>query len=191
MRAVTTHDRTGLVAILPGALVLIVAVPIANARWGAVGVLTIVTLAIAATAAVLDARSGRIPDSLVLMAGLPVLAALSAAAVDGHGGQAAIGVALGGIAFAGPLFVMHVVSPEALGFGDVKLAAALGAMLGTVDPRLGLLALCFAAGSAAVTGLIGRRASVPFGPGLVLGATTALAVAALLGEAVSWQGAMG
>jgi leader peptidase (prepilin peptidase) / N-methyltransferase len=59
--------------------------------------------------------------------------------------------------------------PEALGFGDVKLAGALGALLG---PTAGALALAVAIGLGATVGLLlwrsGRR-TLPFGPFLWLG----------------------
>jgi len=65
--------------------------------------------------------------------------------------------------------------PVAMGFGDVKLAAVLGAMLGAQNVLVGLL-LAFLLG--AVGGLIGRALGggrvVPFGPYLVLGALAAL-----------------
>lgn len=188
MRLVTTHNPLGLAPHLGGALALSVTLSMVAAPWGATGIMICATVATAAIAAFVDARSGRIPNSLVLIAAMPTLAVLTAAAVDGHGGEASIGVVMGALAFAGPLFVIHLVAPDGLGFGDVKLAAALGAALGLVAPGLCVVALCFAAGSAVVWGLVGRRASVPFGPGLVLGAAMAVTVGVLLGEAApSWQ----
>jgi leader peptidase (prepilin peptidase)/N-methyltransferase len=71
------------------------------------------------------------------------------------------------------MFLMHLASPSALGFGDVKLGAVLGAALGLIDPRLGLVALCVAAAVTSVVGLARHRESLPLGPGLVLGATIA------------------
>jgi leader peptidase (prepilin peptidase)/N-methyltransferase len=188
LHLVTTHDPSGLASLVVGALALSVTFPLVAGPWGATGIMIWTAVAIAAIAAFVDARTGRIPDSLVLIAGMPTLAVFTAAAVDGHGGAALTDIVLGGLAFAGPLFVVHLTAPEALGFGDVKLAAALGAALGLVAPGLGMLALCFAAGAAVVMGLIGRRASVPFGPGLVLGTAVALMIGVLLGEAApSWQ----
>ena len=65
--------------------------------------------------------------------------------------------------------------PVAMGFGDVKLAAILGAMLGWQLMLVGLL-LAFIIG--AVGGVIGRLAGgdrvIPFGPPLALGGLLAL-----------------
>lgn len=65
--------------------------------------------------------------------------------------------------------------PVAMGFGDVKLAAALGAMLGWQGFLVGLL---YAVVLGAVVGVIQRAAGgsrfVPFGPFLVVGALVAL-----------------
>lgn len=71
--------------------------------------------------------------------------------------------------------------PVAMGFGDVKLAAVLGALLGPQNLLVGLL-LAFvvgAVGGTAVRALGGGRV-VPFGPYLVLGALGAL----LFGDAL-------
>jgi leader peptidase (prepilin peptidase)/N-methyltransferase len=73
--------------------------------------------------------------------------------------------------------------PVAMGFGDVKLAAVLGAMLGVQNLLVALL-LAFFFG--AVGGLIGKALGggrvVPFGPYLVLGALAALFSGAPLSE---------
>jgi len=65
--------------------------------------------------------------------------------------------------------------PVAMGFGDVKLAAALGAVLGW--EKL-LVAIFFAVSLGAIGGVIGRMAGgsrlVPFGPYLVAGGLIAL-----------------
>ncbi|HKI56271.1 MAG TPA: prepilin peptidase [Trueperaceae bacterium] len=65
--------------------------------------------------------------------------------------------------------------PVAMGFGDVKLAAVLGALLGW---QAFLVALLLAVVSGAIGGIAARAAGgdrvVPFGPALVLGAVLAL-----------------
>lgn len=65
--------------------------------------------------------------------------------------------------------------PTAMGFGDVKLAALLGALLGWQNL---LLAVLLAVLSGAVAGVVGRALGgdrvIPFGPYLVLGGILAL-----------------
>jgi len=74
--------------------------------------------------------------------------------------------------------------PVAMGFGDVKLAAVLGAFLGW---ELLLVGIFFAVTSGAIGGIIARLAGgnrlIPFGPYLLLGALLSL----FFGDAViSW-----
>lgn len=153
--------------------------------------LTAVAVAIglvpAVVAAAVDASTGRIPDRLVLAASVPAVFVAMAAATTGD--VAVLGSIIGGSAvFAGPLLVAHLISPSAIGFGDVKLAAALGALLGLVDPRLGVLALCVGCGTTALIGLAGRRSALPLGPGLALGAVAALAPSVVLeGAVIAWR----
>jgi leader peptidase (prepilin peptidase)/N-methyltransferase len=81
---------------------------------------------------------------------------------------------LGASMMAGPMLLLHLVSPGSMGFGDVKAGVVLGAALGTLDWRLGLVALTVAAGLGVVVGAVRRSATIPFGPFLVLGATVAI-----------------
>ena len=69
-----------------------------------------------------------------------------------------------------------------MGFGDVKLGAALGAGLGLVDPRTSVLALCLGSIATAAVGVARRRVSMPVAPGLVLGAAMSVGLAAALEE---------
>ena len=136
-------------------------------------------LAIGAAAAWVDLRTRRIPNRLVAASAVAACLGIVAAIVRGTP-SAPLAASAGALAFAGPLFVTHLVAPSAIGFGDVKLALALGLALGLVDPRLGILALCVASGVTAVVGIATGRRSLPLGPGLVVGA----ALAFVLGEAV-------
>lgn len=130
-------------------------------------------LAVAAVAAIVDLRERRIPDELVLLASAVVVV------MTVFGSASPTGVALGAVAAAGPLLLIHVVSPAAMGFGDVKLALPLGGALGAVDPVLALVALCVASAVTAAAGLAGGRTALPFAPGLVVGAATAFIVSFL------------
>ncbi len=161
---------------------------IAAESWGAAGVLIGMVVAAGGLAAVVDARSGRLPDRLLALAAVPLIGLLLHEAGTGQGGEALLAAVLGVVACAGPMFLVHVAEPRALGFGDVKLGALLGAALGPIDPRLGLAVVCVAAAATSGVGLARRRESLPLGPGLVLGATVSLVTFGLLDTGVvSWQ----
>lgn len=188
MHVVMTHKRAQPAVMGLLALGGVVGVLLATSVWGAAGAMMAVAVGVATAAAVIDMRTGRIPNGLVVFAGAPTLAVVLVAIAHGRGAEVIGSVTLGIAAFAGPVFVVHLVSPPAIGFGDVKLAAALGAALGLIEPGLGLLALCIAAATTAAVGLVGRHRMLPFGPGLVLGAIMALVIAGQLGEvALEWQ----
>ena len=95
-----------------------------------------------------------------------------------HGGPSWLWSALLGLALgAGPLLAVHLITPAGIGFGDVKLAAVLGGLLGVVHWILALLML----GLASVVALGGVamlptwRRSIPFG--LCLGVAAVLSIA--------------
>ncbi|MDK2896907.1 MAG: leader peptidase (prepilin peptidase) / N-methyltransferase [Candidatus Atribacteria bacterium] len=114
-----------------------------------------------------DLRERRIPNQLVLL--VVVLGIISL-----FFGQPLFPALLGGIVYFSLLFLIHLISPEGMGFGDVKLAAALGFFLGWQRALLAFL-LSFAGG--AIIGIIlialkikGRRDPIPFAPFLAGGA---------------------
>ncbi|MFH5823253.1 prepilin peptidase [Georgenia sp. AZ-5] len=136
--------------------------------------------------AVIDARTHRLPDRLVLAGTVGVLALLLLAAATGAGwaplGRAVLAAAA---AFAVYL-VLGLVRVGGLGFGDVKLAGLLGLWLGWFGWShvvLGLAGGFVIGGFYALALLVTRRATrtsfIAFGPWMILGAavTTALAVA--------------
>jgi prepilin peptidase CpaA len=94
-------------------------------------------VSVSAIGAFVDARTGRIPNLLTLgaLAGAPVVAfALETSAHGARAGLTAAGMSLLGAILCGfGPFIGFV--KGAIGGGDVKLFAALGALLG---PRLGL-----------------------------------------------------
>jgi leader peptidase (prepilin peptidase)/N-methyltransferase len=125
---------------------------------------------------VIDLQTLRLPDRVVLPASaVTALALLGAAVIDDRladFGTAAAGSALG----FGVLLAIHVARPNAMGFGDAKLAALCGSLLGwhgLVDVAVGLYA---AAVLGAFTGIAmmarggaGLRTAIPFGPFLAAG----------------------
>lgn len=127
------------------------------------------TVAVLTPAAMIDADQRRLPNVWVGAAAVALTVAASIGSAFGQpvdllstlGGAAAMGT---------PVLALHLVSPAAMGFGDVKAAFVLGAALGTIDWRLGLTALCVASLAGALAGLLTRQRSIAFGPSLVFGA---------------------
>lgn len=124
--------------------------------------------ALLVVAVVTDLRERRVPNAwtypsmvgallLAAIAGLPVLLA-----------------ALGGLAVAGGLlWAGALVSGGAIGMGDVKLAAAVGALLGPAGAAAFLLAGGIAGGVLGLGWLLaghGRREGLPYAPALAVGA---------------------
>ena len=79
------------------------------------------------------------------------------------------------------LFVIHVISPRGMGFGDVRLAALIGLVLGWLEFGVVFVGLFFGFLLAAVVGIAlmalkrrGRKDRIPFGPFLAGGAVLAL-----------------
>lgn len=135
--------------------------------------------------AAVDRAVNRLPDLLTLplafgtAAGLGVVALLPGAA--GSWPRAL----LGGVVLAGTYFVLFLIQPNGMGFGDVKLALTLGAALGWYGwgVLLGGAFLGFLAGAVYGTALVlrgraGRRTAMAFGPFMVLGAWAALLLGA-------------
>ena len=84
---------------------------------------------------------------------------------------------LGAVALFAVYAVVHLVSPAAMGAGDVKLAIGIGALTGTFGGDVWLLAALGAplltAGWAVVTVLRRSGGTVPHGPSMCLAAVTA------------------
>jgi leader peptidase (prepilin peptidase)/N-methyltransferase len=135
--------------------------------------------AVLVPAALIDVHHRRLPNRWVAAAALTFVAAVLIGLGFGDGSDVG-GAGLGMIALAGPLLVLHLVSPTSMGFGDVKAAAVLGACLGAIDWQLALAGLALAAGLTSVVAIVRHRSVVAFGPGLVAGALIALAAHSIL-----------
>jgi leader peptidase (prepilin peptidase)/N-methyltransferase len=131
-----------------------------------------------------DLASHRLPDRVVLPAAAACAAALVVdAAVTGSWPALVRAAAAAALAFAVAAGAAAV-SPEGLGFGDVKLLGLLGLLLGWAGWGVLLTGVLFglvlgAAGSLLLlaTRRAGWRTAVPFGPPLLAGAYLALALA--------------
>lgn len=133
--------------------------------------------------AAVDLRCLRLPDPLVAaMALLSVLPLIGLAAVAGEPGRCMRAGLAAALSFA--VYLLLAVLPGGgLGFGDVKLAAVLGFLLGWVGwpaVGLGLVLPHLINGPVAlfllVTGRARRGTALPFGPALLAGALLAVAL---------------
>jgi leader peptidase (prepilin peptidase) / N-methyltransferase len=179
-------------AVLVGAAVLVVTTLIVAAAVGAVPWPAAAAVALFVPAAVVDVQHRRLPDAWVGAALAVLLTALAIGSSFGRTTDLSLvmtGALAGSITMASPVLVLHLVSPASMGFGDVKAAVVLGAAVGTIDWRLGAIALCGAASTGAGVGLYMRRHTIAFGPFLVFGAWFALLAHQRLLDAVFTGGA--
>ncbi len=156
-----------------GIAALSVAALAVTAVIGSTPVPAAITVAMLVPAAVIDIEQRRLPDVWVGAALFALAAALVASWSVGQPADSTsvVTAVIGGsLAMALPVLSLHVVSPTSMGFGDVKAAGVLGAAVGTIDWRLGAVALCVAALIGASVGLAMRQRTIAFGPFLVCGA---------------------
>ncbi|GAA2267937.1 A24 family peptidase [Streptomyces atrovirens] len=135
--------------------------------------------------AVVDFRVQRLPDPLTLpFAGAALVLLGPAALAPEHAGEWTTAL-LGALALGAGYFVLFLVNPGGMGFGDVKLALGAGAVLGWYGwptVMLGTLAgFVFGAlygGALVVARKAGRKTAIPFGPFLISGAFAGLLIGA-------------
>ena len=136
--------------------------------------------------AIIDWRHRIIPNRLIYpsLVIFPVLIGLAAAT---DGGADPLRALLGLASYGGGLLIVALLSPRGMGVGDVKLAALIGLVLGS----LGLSFVAVAAAAGILLGGLGaigalargaaRKQTIPFGPFLAAGAVAA----AFLGNQIS------
>ncbi len=153
----------------------------ARLGWTAVLPAFLVLVAGLVALSLIDLRTQQLPRRIIwVTGGLGLLAMVVAAIVDQNLvplAWAAFGAATAFAAFA----VIHFVRPDAMGFGDVRLAALLGLHLGWIGPAhvpvglfLGFLLGAVVGVAMMVGGRAGRRTALPFGPFMALGAMVAI-----------------
>ncbi len=132
----------------------------------------------------IDRRTKRIPDRLSLLVLALTSSTITALAISRNTSGDATNAALGAVVLTAILGTLHVIKPDGLGMGDVKLALTLGLILGwtrdsAVDVALMvawclMLASAFGLLSVAILvrrqGVTARGTAVPFGPSLCVGA---------------------
>jgi len=123
---------------------------------------------------VYDVRHRRLPNWLTLTG----FAAIVLVAFESSRGAAAL---LGAAALSVVYLLVHLVSPTAMGAGDVKLALGLGALTGCLGADVWLLAAIGAPLLTAAIGVVARLGwsakTVPHGPSMCAASATALGLA--------------
>ncbi|MFJ5897369.1 prepilin peptidase [Streptomyces sp. NPDC093064] len=135
--------------------------------------------------AVVDFRVRRLPDVLTLPLAGAALALLGLAAlVPGHAGHWPTAL-YGALALGGGYFVLFLVNPAGMGFGDVKLALGAGAVLGwygwpvvLLGTFAGFLFGALYGGALVVVRRAGRKTAIAFGPFLIAGAFAGVLIGA-------------
>ncbi|MFC9799337.1 prepilin peptidase [Streptomyces bacillaris] len=141
---------------------------------------------VAVLLATVDRRVHRLPDPLTLpLAAAAVLLLGGAALLPGHAGSWTSGL-LGGVVLGGFYLLLFLINPNGMGFGDVKLALALGVALGWYGWEVLFLGgfAGFLFGAAYGLGLVllrraGRKTGIPFGPFMIAGALTGVLLGGL------------
>ncbi|MEV6163305.1 prepilin peptidase [Streptomyces sp. NPDC052052] len=136
--------------------------------------------------ATIDRRVHRLPDRLTLPAAAAAAVLLGVAALLPEHGGSWRSALLGGAGLGAFYYLLYLINPSGMGFGDVKLALSLGAALGWYG-----WGVVFAGGFAgfllgAVYGLVlmvlrraGRKTGIPFGPFMLTGALLGILLGAL------------
>lgn len=130
---------------------------------------------------VIDLDHKLLPNRVVYPTFVAGWAGLVAAAIVDGTTDRLLDAAIGAAIFGGTFFLIALIAPRGMGFGDVKLAFVLGTFLGYV--RIGLVPLgmflAFLTGALTGIGVMmrrggGRKMQIPFGPFLALGTVLAI-----------------
>ncbi|MEU2361911.1 A24 family peptidase [Streptomyces noursei] len=132
-----------------------------------------------------DRRVQRLPDALTLPLAAGTAAALGTVGWLTGAPADALRALLAGPALAGCYLLLSLLNPSGLGLGDVKLALGLGVALGWYGwPTLvtggaaGVLLAALYATYLLVTRRAGRKATMPLGPFMIVGALCGLLLGA-------------
>lgn len=135
--------------------------------------------------AVVDFRVQRLPDPLTLPLAASALALLGLAALlPEHAGHWLTAL-YGALALGAGYYALYRVNPAGMGFGDVKLAVGMGAVLGwygwstvLLGAFAGFLLGALYGAALVVVRRAGRKTTIPFGPFLLAGALVGLLIGA-------------
>jgi prepilin signal peptidase PulO-like enzyme (type II secretory pathway) len=176
-KPIKDHPVVELVTAVGFALSAWALAPTTTVGWVRLG-LWLVLLVLLIVLAVYDLRWMLLPDKVMVPLVLVALAYTATMAVMAHSLWVLGGAALAALAAGGAFYVLAVVSKgRAMGGGDIKLAFALGLMLGVQGTAVALLVAFNAAALVAIGLMVVRRRKlrdqIPFGPFLVGGAVVA------------------
>ena len=146
-----------------GAAIAAASTALISTTNAAVPAASALAVALLVPAAMVDLVEQRLPNQILAASALALVVGL----VLSRSSVLASNVILGVIVMAGPLLVLHLISPRSMGFGDVKMAMVLGAAVGAVHWQLALVTIALAAGATATVALLRRMTEIAFGPGLV------------------------
>jgi leader peptidase (prepilin peptidase)/N-methyltransferase len=143
--------------------------------------------------ALIDLEHFLLPNRVVYPTYLTMLPLLVLAAAIGHEWHALRDALVGSLCAFAIFFLLNLVYPKGMAFGDVRLSAVIGLGLGWLGPRLVFIGffVSFLVASLVGIGLIlahraGRKTPIPFGVFLALGAVATV----LFGDPVAkwWLG---
>ena len=131
--------------------------------------------------AAIDIDTKRLPNPLVLPSYVVGAVLLLLPAIAGPDWGAYLRAGVSAVALFAFYFILALIYPKGMGWGDVKLAGVLGLYLGwlswgalVVGGFLGFLLGAVVGGVLMVVGRAGRKTKIPFGPFMLLGALLAI-----------------
>ena len=133
--------------------------------------------------AFIDLDTKRLPDKITIPTFVAVLVLLLLPAWLDSAWDSYLRAVLGAVALGGVYFVVWFIRPDAMGFGDVKLAPTLGLALGwlswgavALGGFLGFLLGAIVGVALMAASKAGRKTKVPFGPFMIAGALLTILV---------------
>ena len=150
--------------------------------------------AIGVALAAIDLDTRRLPNAIVLPSYPVAFGLLTGAALLNGEADVILRVAGGGLALFAFYFLLALIYPAGMGFGDVKLSGVLGMYLGYLGWGIVVIGgfLGFLVGGLLGIALIvfrgaGRKTMLPFGPSMIVGAFLAI----FFGQAIAdWYGGL-
>ncbi len=157
-------------------LAMVLTVAMFNNHWVAVPYLWLVV--VLAAVAVIDLRIWLIPWWMPWVGAAVGFVLICAVSLAYDSPQNILYALIGGVGCFVLFFVMFLIAPGKLGFGDVRLVLLLGLYLGWLNPLLPIYGLLFGSVIGILMGVaslvVDRSSRFPFGPALALGALVAV-----------------